>query len=422
MLTLKGAHLAVVIALGALAATLTRSWVIALAAFPLLVVLLVGLVPEARGPLALRARFSAARPVLLAGDEEEARLVVETDTPRALTEVALAPHPFVEAEPETLRVVRALRPGAPVELAPRLRVPVRGRWPPGELVARERGLGGLTAQETRVRLEGELRVMPRWEEVPPLRPLARRHRLVVGPQAARHLGTGSEFFGLRPYLPGDAIDAVNWRKTAKYGRPIVNEMEQETPAEFVLVLDARQSSAVGAGYHSTLEASVRAVASIAHAQLDDRRRVGLLVLGRRLEWLHPSSGRRQAQRIVAHLLDVAPIGRYEMSAALEHLPQNVLPKGSTAVLVTPAHADPTTGAAVRALLARRVGVVVVFVDPYASELAHGALGLRGEVAARVLEPRRRAMAAALRDAGALVVEWDPREPLDRALAGAGVAR
>ncbi|MEA3202293.1 MAG: hypothetical protein QOE90_3721 [Thermoplasmata archaeon] len=410
MLTRKGALLAAALVGVVSLALLARSWVLALAALPLLAAFGAGLA---------RALLPAPRPVAraehaperaLAGDEADITVVVR-GARTGLCEVAFQPHPFLELEKGAPVALRPLSPRDPARFDLRLKTAVRGRVPLGEAVARERSLFGVLSREGRAHVEREVVVLPRWEPLPEIRWLARRPRaLPVGTSIARP-GAGDEFYALRQYLPGDPIDSVNWKQTAKLGRPIVNEHELQAPADVLVALDARVSVHAGAGYHSTFEAAVRACVSISERALASRAKVGLLVLGARLAWIHPAHGRRQQEKIVEHLLSAFPGGDYDLADALLSLPPTVVPRAATVVLVTTGYGDARLPRAVETFAASGVRAVLVAVSPEACEMASGDLTPQGEAAARVLMAERTRWLDALRGAGADVVAWDPRQPL-----------
>lgn len=412
MLTRKGALLAIAIVGVVALALVARSWVLALCALPLLAAFGAGfaraLVPAPR----IEAQAEGAPARALAGDEADLVVTVRNEGARTgLVELAFEPHPFV-----------ALTQGAPLALAPlpghgrarldvKAKLPVRGRLPLGEVVARERSMFGVVARESRAAIPGEMIVLPRWEPLPEMRWLASRPRAIpVGTSMARP-GAGDEFYALRQYLPGDPIDSVNWKQTAKLGRPIVNEHELQAPADVVVALDARATVHAGVGYHATFEAAIRACVSVSERALASRAKVGLLVLGARIAWLHPGQGRRQQEKIVEHLLSAFPGGDYDLAAALLSLPPPVLPRAATVVLVTTGYGDANLPHALETLAAANVRAVLVAVSPEASEIASGVLRPRGEAAARVLMLERAQWLDHLRATGAEIVAWDTRESL-----------
>ena len=73
---------------------------------------------------------------------------------------------------------------------------------------------------------------------------------------------GLETAGSRPYIPGDPRRHIHWRNTARTGRPMVREFEDPQDPTLHLLFDATQSW--GEGRESSLEYSIKLVASVAN--------------------------------------------------------------------------------------------------------------------------------------------------------------
>lgn len=54
-------------------------------------------------------------------------------------------------------------------------------------------------------------------------------------------GLGQEFYGIRPYRPGDEIRFIHWKGTAARGRLMIREFEANTVDQVAILLDTRDS-------------------------------------------------------------------------------------------------------------------------------------------------------------------------------------
>lgn len=81
---------------------------------------------------------------------------------------------------------------------------------------------------------------------------------VAGPHSMRQIGRGREFEKLREYLPGDALDEIHWKATARRGKPITKVFQVERTQEVYVVIDASRLSARPAGEETALERSIAA--------------------------------------------------------------------------------------------------------------------------------------------------------------------
>lgn len=68
------------------------------------------------------------------------------------------------------------------------------------------------------------------------------NRAMLGSKLRRTVGRGREFEKLRDYLPGDGIDEVHWKATAKRGHPITKMFQVERTQEVYVILDASRLS------------------------------------------------------------------------------------------------------------------------------------------------------------------------------------
>ena len=168
---------------------------------------------------------------------------------------------------------------------------------------------------------------------------------------------------VRPYVPGDAYNRIHWKTTARQGELQVKEFDLEQTADAWLFLDLDRSVQTGSGEESTLEAGVRAAASIAARALVENRAVGFTAASHRTAVLPADRGGRQHQKIMALLAAVRGDGDSPfVEVLIQGLPR--LRRGMTAVVITPSLARDWVRP-LAALRARGVGVVVVHLDAIA---------------------------------------------------------
>jgi len=60
-------------------------------------------------------------------------------------------------------------------------------------------------------------------------------------------GTGIEFVDVREYLPGDDVRSIDWKVTARMGRPFVKKFVEERELTVILCVDASGSGHFGTG-------------------------------------------------------------------------------------------------------------------------------------------------------------------------------
>jgi len=230
-------------------------------------------------------------------------------------------------------------------------------------------------------------VYPRLEPLPtwrlPAASLEGSHRSPV-----RTLQTTPLATSIRPYAPGDSMNRIHWRTTARLGEIQVKEFEVEQTADAWIVLDLQRSVQVGVGQASTTEVAISAAASIAHKAIGENRAVGMTVNAARTAYLPADRGGRQHLKIMQLLAAVEADGTAPL---LETLVATIgrLRRGMTAVVIT-ASVDPGWVRALAALRARGVACVVITLDPGVFEPPAAAAEV--ELAAKRARATRHALA------------------------------
>ena len=151
---------------------------------------------------------------------------------------------------------------------------------------RVRGLLGLAWWERRVTVPGEHSVVP-----DSLSSVERqRASSGSGSIAGAQRGQGFELLGLRPYMPGDPLRALDWKATARSHESWVRIFAQEQRLELLLMLDTSRLSALQAGDLTRLARYVNVAARLAEYALRHGNAVGLLSFSDQVhEQLRPSA-------------------------------------------------------------------------------------------------------------------------------------
>jgi uncharacterized protein (DUF58 family) len=288
----------------------------------------------------------------------------------------------------------------------------RGRHTLPSPAARVRGPLGLAAWYRRGGEPAEVLVYPdmpaAWRLVLAVRQGRFRDpgRLIRGP-----LGLGTDFESIRDYLPDDDIRQVNWRATARLGRPMSNQYRVEQDRDVVCLLDVGRLMAAPLGDRTRLDATVDAATAVALVADEVGDRAGVIAFDDRVRRrLPPARGGGDA--IVRAIFDVEPT----MVDSDYELAFRAVGSGKRAFvlvltdLLEEAAAQPLVDA--MPVLARRHAVVVGGVaDPDLERMVHApprapADVYAAAVALDVLDARARVVAQ-LRRAGADVVDASP---------------
>jgi uncharacterized protein (DUF58 family) len=223
---------------------------------------------------------------------------------------------------------------------------------------------------------------------------------------------------VRPYAPGDSMNRIHWRTTARHGEIQVKEFDLEQTADAWIFLDLDRSTARGDGDDSTLETAVRAAAAIADKAIGENRAVGLTTNGHRSAVLPADRGARQHLKIMQLLAAVDADGSAPLSEALVGGLGRVR-RGMTAVVIT-ASTRPDWVRPLATLRARGVACVAIWLDPSAferraQEVRREPTSAPDEAAARLSAQRARAVRHALAEYDLAVKVVTPGRSLAEAL-------
>ncbi|GAV31720.1 uncharacterized conserved protein [Coriobacteriaceae bacterium EMTCatB1] len=345
-------------------------------------------------PVVLTLRNASARP---------ARLLVRETPPAGFAGERLAGPVDVAAHGE-----------AEVSLA--FTPPSRGAFVFGDVGVRALGPLGIVFRQEAVPCAQRCSVYPDITAVRGYALLARRGKLhEIGIRAARLAGAGTEFESLREYQPGDSFRDIDWKATARRGRPMVRQHEPERSQTLVIALDAGRLMAARAGTLTKLDRAVNAALLLAYLGLEMGDHVGLLIFGRDVErFVSPRKGRRQFGVLLEALYDAQPrIEEPDYERALRYLAQNLSRRSLVVLFTDVAGAEPSkrlltvlSGLAPRhlalvatqrnrALEERAIADVTTVEDAFAAAVAEDLLRDKAE-ALRMLASR-----------GALVLDVDP---------------
>lgn len=230
----------------------------------------------------------------------------------------------------------------------------------------------------------------------------------LGEHAARAAGEGSEFAGVREFVPGDRQRRINWPATTRRGTLHLSTFAAERTQNTVVVADA--TADVGEPGSTSLDLVLRGAAGAITRYLAQRDRVGLIIFGSRLTWIGPGQGPRHFHRLI-DLLVSSPFG-WERAATVTRLPRAALPPGSLIIVFSPL-LDPRLVEAVRDL--RERGFSVLIVDVLNAEPPRDRSALSG-LAGRMWRIEQQAIRFSLTQIGVPVLHWDGTASLDEPLA------
>ena len=162
---------------------------------------------------------------------------------------------------------------------------------------------------------------------------------LAGAYRSRFRGRGVDFVESRNYQPGDDIRNMDWRVTARTGKPHTKIFQEERERPVLIVLDATPSLFFGTRRRLKSVAAGHLAAAVAWTAVRRGDRIGAFLFdGGAHRELRPAGGRRGAMRVIQGLVDwldpdVARPGDAPLSSALERVRHAVRP-GSLVLVIS----------------------------------------------------------------------------------------
>lgn len=200
----------------------------------------------------------------------------------------------------------AATPGESISFVYYLRPPRRGDYAFGDLHLRWESVLKLLRRQARFPGAGPVKVYPNLVDVKKYDLLLRRNRLwELGLRNTRLLGAGSEFERLREYQPDDEYRKINWKATARRGKPITMEFETERSQNLMVLLDVGRLMRSPVGDVAKMDYAINAALLLAYVATQKSDRVGVMTFADEVQsWLTPRTGKMQFQRMLEMLYGV----------------------------------------------------------------------------------------------------------------------
>lgn len=293
--------------------------------------------------------------------------------------------------------------------------PARGAGMGGRIDLQLLGGLGLAWRRDHVDVPWSLTVLPNLSQAGARALPAAQRRREAGQRLVRRRGDGRLFEGLREWVPGDDTRGIDWKATARRGKPIVRQYEDERRQPVLLALDAGRLMVAESDGVSRFEHAVTAAVRLAHAAVERDDDVGLLVFDDAIRaYVAPARGRQGLRGVLYALASVTPrLVEPDYPAAFRELAGRNRRRALTVVFtdVIDARASDALVANASALRPRHVPLAVAMRDPAleraaTAPAAHAADAYRRAAAEALLSARGEALDA-MRRAGVVVVDAPP---------------
>ena len=225
-----------------------------------------------------------------------------------------------------------------------------------------------------------LRALEGWGSQLSFLPRQPARSVLNGRHASRLRGRGLNFEELRDYLPGDDVRSIDWKVTARTGKPHVRVMTEERDRPALIVVDQRMSMFFGSRLNMKAVTAAEAAALAAFRILDQGDRVGGIVFGdETIAEIRPQRSRAALNRFLAALADAngllradaRPLAPVPLTHVLRAVAR-IAPRNHLVIVLSDFDVvDDETRRVVSGLSRKNDLVLILVSDPFAEDMPEG---------------------------------------------------
>ena len=120
-------------------------------------------------------------------------------------------------------------------------------------------------------------------------------------------GSGMEFEEVRDYSPGDEVKNIDWKVSARLGRPFIKLYREEREQIVMLLLDVSASAKFGTRAQLKRETAAEFAAILAFNAIRNNDKVGALLFSDRVEkYIPPKKGTGHVWRVIKEIYSYEP--------------------------------------------------------------------------------------------------------------------
>lgn len=182
----------------------------------------------------------------------------------------------------------------------------RGKATGGRLSLRLLGPWGLVWRQVRRELPWQATVYPNLVGAS-LRslPTQTQRRREAGFRNVRRLGEGRLFESLKEWVPGEDTRNIDWKATARRGKVMARQYEDERRQQVLIVIDAGRMLTAEVDGRARLESVVEAALHLAHSAEEHDDNIGLMVFADEVQqFIPPARGRRALRAVLDALASI----------------------------------------------------------------------------------------------------------------------
>ena len=131
--------------------------------------------------------------------------------------------------------------------------------------------------------------------------------LMAGQYKSVFRGAGIEFEEVREYAPGDEVKSIDWKVSARLGRPFVKRYREERELIVMLLVDLSASGRFGTREYNKQEIAAETAAILAFNAIRNNDKVGAILFTDQVErYIPPQKGSGHVWRVIKEIFGHRP--------------------------------------------------------------------------------------------------------------------
>lgn len=145
--------------------------------------------------------------------------------------------------------------------------------------------------------------------------------IMAGQYKSVFRGSGIEFEEVREYCPGDDVKTLDWKVSARLGKPYVKLYKEERESIVMLLIDMSSSLKFGTFSGPKLERAAEVASVLAFNAIKNNDKVGVIFFTDQVEkYIPPKKGASHIWRVIKEIFTFSPQGRgTKISEALDYM-------------------------------------------------------------------------------------------------------
>jgi len=131
--------------------------------------------------------------------------------------------------------------------------------------------------------------------------------MMAGQYKSVFRGSGIEFEEVREYTPGDEVKSIDWKVSARLGRPCVKLYREERELIIMLLVDMSASGCFGTAENIKQETAAEIAAVLAFNAIRNNDKVGAILFTDQIEkYIPPKKGSAHVWRVIKEIFAFKP--------------------------------------------------------------------------------------------------------------------